>query len=303
MDVEVLISKFLGCMIGSAIGDALGRPREGSGISRTEDFEFDGRYTDDTEMMIGVAESLIKKRGFDGEHMAHTFMRNFDPTRGYGLGPPRVFSLIMSGEKWNEASTRLFGGNGSFGNGASMRIAPIGLLYHDDISRLRSVAYSSSQITHSHRLGKEGAALQACAIALVLLEVPPSLGPLRIVAELNRLTKEPIYQKKLEITHNFLSKTPRKKDVITQLGNGIEAFCSVPTAIYSFLSHLDDFRSAVTYAVSLGGDADTIGAMTGAMAGAYHGFKDIPPGWFDRLENGEYIRTLTERLLRLRLQI
>lgn len=290
-------------MLGSAIGDALGRPREGSGISRNEDFEFEGSYTDDTEMMIGIAESLIEKRGFDGKHMAHTFIRNFDPTRGYGLGPPRVFGLIMSGEKWNEASKRLFDGNGSFGNGASMRIAPIGLLYHGDFNRLRSISYSSSQITHSHKLGKEGAALQACAIALALPEIPPSLEPLRIITELSRLTEETIYQRKLGMIQDLLNGSPRKKDVIVELGNGIEAFRSVPTAIYSFLSHLDSFKSAVVYAVSLGGDTDTIGAMTGAIAGAYHGFKGIPTGWVGRLENGEYIKTLAQRLWKLKSRI
>ncbi|MFX0096600.1 MAG: ADP-ribosylglycohydrolase family protein [Candidatus Hodarchaeota archaeon] len=302
MDEEILRSKFLGCMIGSAIGDALGRPREGSGISETEDLEFEGRYTDDTEMMIGIAESLIEKRGFDGEHMAQTFIRNFDPTRGYGFGPPRVFNLIISGEKWNKASMSLFGGSGSFGNGASMRIAPIGLLYHKDFRRMRSVAYSSSQITHSHELGKEGAALQAFAVALALEKAPPSLDRLSVLNKLKELIIDPIYQQKLEGIQNLLSRTPHKKGVIKELGNGIEAFNSVPTAIYSFLSHLNSFKSAVTYAVSLGGDADTIGAMTGAIAGAYHGLQDIPVGWFSKLENGAYIKTLAESLWRLKQQ-
>ncbi|MFX0068114.1 MAG: ADP-ribosylglycohydrolase family protein [Promethearchaeota archaeon] len=303
MDDEILKSKFLGCMIGSAIGDALGRPREGLGISKTEDLEFEGRYTDDTEMMIGMAESLIEKRAFDGEHMAQTFIKNFDPTRGYGLGPPRVFNLIMSGESWNRASMNLFGGSGSFGNGASMRIAPVGLFYHNDFSQMRSVAYSSSQITHSHELGKEGAVLQAYAIALALKKVPPSLEQLRVLDELKKLISNPIYQQKLERIRNLLSGTPHKREVIKELGNGIEAFNSVPTSIYSFLSHLNSFKSAVIYAVSLGGDADTIGAMTGAMAGAYHGFRDIPAGWVARLENGGYIKTLAERLWGLKLQI
>jgi len=290
-------------MIGSAIGDALGRPREGSGISKTEDLEFEGRYTDDTEMMIGIAESLIEKRGFDGEHMAQTFIKNFDPTRGYGLGPPHVFNLIVSGEKWNKASMSLFGGSGSFGNGASMRIAPIGLLYHDDFIRMRSVVYSSSQITHSHELGKEGAALQAYAIALALKKAPPFLKRLMVLDELKKLIIDPIYQQKLERIQNLLSGTPHKKGIVKELGNGIEAFNSVPTAIYSFLSHLNSFKSAVIYAVSLGGDADTIGAMTGAMAGAYHGFQDIPTGWVAQLENGGYIKTLAERLWKLKLRI
>lgn len=80
------------------------------------------------------------------------------------------------------------------------------------------------------------------------------------------------------------------------MGNGIEAFNSVPTAIYSFLSHFESFADAVIYAIGLGGDTDTIAAMTGAISGAYHGIKAIPKEWEERLENRAYIETLAIRL-------
>jgi len=88
-------------------------------------------------MMIGVAESLIECKGFNGEHMAWTFIRNWqrDPWRGYGPGPPRVFKMMLSGVPWFEAAKKLYGGSGSLGNGGAMRIAPIALLYHDDEER------------------------------------------------------------------------------------------------------------------------------------------------------------------------
>ena len=88
--------KFLGCLTGTAIGDALGARREGRGMSRREDIVSLAEkleqliYTDDTHMTIGIAESLIENEGFDGEHMAQTFIKNYDaePWRGYGPGPP-----------------------------------------------------------------------------------------------------------------------------------------------------------------------------------------------------------------------
>ncbi|GAI86502.1 unnamed protein product, partial [marine sediment metagenome] len=118
--------------------------------------------------MIGVAESLIKNRGFDGEDMAYTFVHNYElePFRGYGPGPPRIFRLIRAGAAWDEVAQGLYN-SGSYGNGSAMRIAPIGVFYHDNPAMLREVACKSSQITHAHQLGKEGAALQAYAIALV----------------------------------------------------------------------------------------------------------------------------------------
>jgi len=161
-----LKSKFLGCLVGTAIGDSLGARREGRGMSRSEDIISLAEkleqliYTDDTHMTIGIAESLIESKGFDGEHMAQTFIKNYDaePWRGYGPGPPRIFGMIKSGEAWDSAANGLYRG-GSFGNGSAMRVAPVGLLYSRNLEKLREVAYQSSSITHSHELGKEGAAL------------------------------------------------------------------------------------------------------------------------------------------------
>jgi len=167
--------KFPGCLVGTAIGDALGAGWEGGGMSRTEDIVSLAEkleqliYTDDTHMAIGIAESLIESKGFDGEHMAQTFIKNYDaePWRGYGPGPPIIFGMIKSGEAWYSAANRLYRG-GSFGNGSAMRVAPVGLLYSRNLEKLREIAYQSSAITHSHELGKEGAALQACAVTLAL---------------------------------------------------------------------------------------------------------------------------------------
>ena len=99
-----LKSKFLGCLIGAAIGDELGAWREGRRIAEKEDIASlaerveELAYTDDTHMTIGVVESLIQSRGFDGEHMAQTFIKNYEtePWCGYGPGPPRVFRVIKS---------------------------------------------------------------------------------------------------------------------------------------------------------------------------------------------------------------
>jgi len=163
VEKETLKSKFLGSLIGTAVGDALGVGLEGHlSVDQAEVHALAERrhtltYTDDTHMMIGIAESLIERRGFDGEHMARRFMENYrhEPYRGYGPGPPRVFRLIERGEAWDKAAEKLYGG-GSFGNGSAMRMAPVGLLYYGygDSPRLREIAYQSSRITHAHRAGK-----------------------------------------------------------------------------------------------------------------------------------------------------
>ena len=306
MAEQTLQSKFLGSFTGTAVGDALGAPLEGyfsidfTQIQALVDKLEVLSYTDDTHMMIGVAQSLIEKRGFDGEHMAYTFIRNYDeePFRGYGPGPPRLFRLIKKGEAWDKAAEKLYPG-GSYGNGSAMRVAPVGLLYHSDPAKLKEIAYKSSQVTHAHVLGKEGAALQAYAVALAAkLGRSLAFDNREFLEELDSFAEQEVYKQKLRKMKELLGGADKLR-VVKELGNGIEAFTSVPTAIYSFLYHPGSFEEAVIYAISLGGDTDTIGAMTGAISGAYLGIDAIPGGWRERLENRTYIEELALKLWRL----
>ena len=305
MNVD-LKSKFTGALIGSAVGDALGAPVEGYNMERVSSVYSDGkgwemiygRYTDDTETMIGVAESLIENKGFNGSDMALKFIRNYDARRGYGPGSKEALRRISEGESWEEASKKLFGGKGSYGNGAAMRIAPVGILYYDNADVLREIAYKSSHITHSHELGKEGAALQAFSIALAVRGQKEGM-----LLGLKEFVKNEVYKEKIRKIEMLLDKEANKKEIISELGNGEVAFNSVPTAIYSFL-RFDNFKDCVVYAVSLGGDTDTIGAMAGAISGAYYGEGAIPEEWVEKLEEGEkgksYIRWLGEELYRVK---
>ncbi|MGQ9515056.1 MAG: ADP-ribosylglycohydrolase family protein [Thermoproteota archaeon] len=287
---KLMKAKFIGSLVGTAVGDSLGARFEGS-FGYVKRIEIASRYTDDTAMMIGMAESLIEVRGFDGEHMAKKFVEDYEkePWRGYGPGPPLIFKKIKAGRKWDEELDKEIFPDGSFGNGAAMRIAPIGLYYYDNPEKLREIAYESSKITHSNPLGMEGAALQAYAVALFLIEEK------NILEKLMNFTKNEVYRRKLKSVEELLGKKENRMEVVRKLGNGVEAFNSVPTAIYSTLAN-SSFEGALTYAISLGGDADTIGAMTEAIAGAYYGIDGIPMKWKDKLENRKYIESLGEKL-------
>ncbi len=294
-------AKFRGALIGSAVGDALGAPVEGCKEGEVGLFPggiIEGRYTDDTEMMIGVAESLIDKRGFDGADMASRFLRNYHAWRRYGPGTRAVLELLRAGVSWEEASKRIFDGAGSYGNGAAMRIAPIGLFYCDDIDTLWDMAYRASHITHSHVLGKEGAAIMACSVALALRGYREEM-----LSALVARTREEIYRDKLRKIERLLDAD--RQTVIEELGNGEAAFESVITAIYSFF-RFHNFKDSVIYAISLGGDTDTIGSMTGAISGAYYGEEAIPQEWVNALEDGDkgktYIIWLADELYRIRFK-
>jgi len=166
-----LEAKYLGAMIGSALGDAIGELAfhypERNRLSNAVEGAAELRYTDDTAMAIGLATSLVNKGYLDGQDLGETFRRNFEqePWRGYATGPPTIFTMVRSLEiTYVQAAQSLFGGSGSFGNGAAMRIAPLGLFFHDS-PVLYEQACGSAEITHSHQVGKDGAAVQARAVA------------------------------------------------------------------------------------------------------------------------------------------
>jgi poly(ADP-ribose) glycohydrolase ARH3 len=283
-----LKSKFLGSLLGSALGDFLGAGGK--------------MYTDDTAMMIGIAESLIEKKSFDADHLARTFAGNYEAEswRGYGPGPPMIFRMMKSGFSWRQAAEKIYPG-GSYGNGSAMRIAPVGLLYYDQPDLLRETARQSSRITHTHPLGMEGAALQAYAVALAVRIKPDEPDKYRFLRELNDFVQDDLYREKFRRIKTLLQNAADVQEVIIQLGNTVEAFNSVPISIYSFLAN-DGFESVLDYALSLGGDRDTISAMTGAIAGACYGIEDIPLRWKNQLENKDYIESLAEKLWQLKME-
>jgi len=294
--MDRILSKFIGCLIGTAIGDSLGARREGS-LEFVEVADLSPRYTDDTALTIAVAESLIECKDFHYWHMAERFLKKYEqePWRRYGHTLSRVFRLMRNGKLGFGMIDRDIYPEGSFGNGAPMRIAPVGLLYFDDPRMLRDIAYNCAGITHSHELGLEGAALQACSVALAVLADPQDVKITEYLGTLRMFAKPGRYQEKLKTIITLLEGQPAREEIVAQLGTGGSSLESVPTAIYAFLS-TRDFKSAVIYSVSLGGDADTIGALTGAIAGACYGIEGIPSQWRETVENRVYIEQLAKKL-------
>ncbi|MFA5073520.1 MAG: ADP-ribosylglycohydrolase family protein [Nitrospirota bacterium] len=289
-------SQFIGSLIGTAIGDSLSARIEG--ITDVQSLPKMGpRYTDDTVMTLAVAESLIERKGYDYWDMTDRLVRNYEqePWRRYGTDIPRIFRMMQSGKMGFGMLDRQLYSEGSFGNGAAKRVSPVGLLYHDNPRMMREIAYHTAGITHSNDLALEGAALQACAVALAVLTNPGELKAHEFLGALRIFTKPGPYQEKLKIIMQFLTERAEKTTVLQELGNGNEALHSVPTAIYAFLVN-DGFENAVAYAVSLGGDSDTIGAMCGAIAGAYYGRETIPDRWKEKVENREHLIKMGKQL-------
>jgi poly(ADP-ribose) glycohydrolase ARH3 len=300
VDAKTLIDRFRGALVGTAIGDALGAPVEGhshvpSAYLESLHDKTDLTYTDDTAMTIGVARSLVEHDRFVGQHMAETFaaIHDREPWRGYGAGPPQVFTRLAQGVPWDRAARDLFDGQGSFGNGGAMRVAPVALHAFPDYQRTARLARLSASITHTHPLGLDGAAVQAVAISYALQTTGP-LDPADLVSTLVEHVESSVFESKLKFIG--LNMGERSLDELADvLGTGIAAHASVPTAVASYMTHPDSFAEAVLAAIGLGGDTDTIGAMTGAIAGARHGYTAIPTPW-KGVEGADQLISLADSL-------
>ncbi len=284
---------FLGSTLGTFVGDALGEPVEGWPHSAIHSrfgllgrmVREEGRYTDDTQMMIGILETLAEKGEFDPAVCANKFQKNFEPDRGYGRRIFGVMERIKQGMPWDQVGTD------SFGNGGAMRIAPIGCFYYDDLEAIKKDAILSTRITHNHPEGLAGAVAQATAVGLAF-QHGQSNDPINAEQFLDRIIPQVI-----DIDKGFTaslddlrlippgSKIEAIEAISDRYGLNLKAIESIPPAIGAFLL-TETFEDAVILAVNLGGDTDTIGAMAGAIAGAYYGYDLIPQEWLDSLENG-----------------
>lgn len=225
-------------MMGAIAGDVIGSVYEGWPI-KTKDFPlFSGRstFTDDTVLTVAVADALLG----DGDYVRafHEYFARY-PRRGFG----------SSFAGW--ASGRRTGAYGSYGNGAAMRVSPVAWA-HDALKAVVEEARQSAAVTHDHPEGLKGAMATAGAIFLA-----------RKGAEKAEIRDY--------ISDTFGYALDRSVDEIRP-GYGFDVSCqgSVPESIICFLDS-QDFEDALRNAVSLGGDADTMACIAGAIAEAYYG--------------------------------
>jgi ADP-ribosylglycohydrolase len=172
-------ARALGSLEGLSVGDALGQA-----LFLAVPESLDARplpagpwpWTDDTHMALSVIEELQERGRIDADPLAARFARRFagDPDRGYGTGAMVALASIARGARWRDVSPTLFQGQGSLGNGAAMRAAPIGAWFAGDPERAAREASIAALPTHTHPDGIAGAAAVAAAAAVVSGSDPPS---------------------------------------------------------------------------------------------------------------------------------
>lgn len=292
--------RYAGCLLGLALGDACGAPYEGGPVERLlwrmigTTAQGHMRWTDDTQMSLDLAESLIDKGVLDPDDVALRFAGSYRWSRGYGPGAAKLLKRIAKGQPWQQANRAIFPA-GSYGNGGAMRAPVIGLFHARRPVDIADAARLSASITHAHPLGMEGALLLASATALAL----QTREPLAILQGAAGACSLAPFTTRLAIAEKFLlaGSELSHAQVRKQLGNGIAAADSCVTALYLALRFLDrPFPEMLAFVAACGGDADTISAMAGAVWGAANGAAALPQAQLARLEQAERIRTAAQRM-------
>jgi ADP-ribosylglycohydrolase len=277
-----------GLAVGDAFGERLFEPSARAKLASRTPPRPPWRYTDDTVMALGLVEVLDDVGEVDQDALAQVFARRYavEPHRGYGAGAHQLMRSIRSGSDWDAEAGALFGNEGSFGNGAAMRVAPLGAYFADDLEAVVEQARRSARVTHQHPEGVAGAIAVATAAA--------SAWSTR---------DRPIDEATDTLWRDVLDRTPESdvrdglgtaealgdvgiQDAAAELGNGsrISAMDTVPFVVWSACHALDDYEDALWRTVSAGGDRDTTCAMVGGITALRHGVDGIPGRFLDALE-------------------
>ncbi len=246
---------------GLALGDALGSqyfvPVNYPLLKRRELPADTGiwQWTDDTEMACSVVAVLAEHGRIDQDALANSFAHHHDFDRGYGPAVNRMLRLVREGEDWRTLAAELFNGQGSWGNGAAMRIAPLGAWYADDPEQATHQAEISAYTTHQH--------LSLIQIALV----PRSA----VGAGLRRARDMLDYGDATTVA------------AVLGCGRRTSAHDTVPFALWSAARSLDDYERAFWTTAQVGGDVDTTCAIVGGVLGA-RGDAVLPAAWLARTE-------------------
>jgi ADP-ribosylglycohydrolase len=274
---------------GLAVGDALGSqffaPANHSALKSGALPLGDWRWTDDTEMACSVLAVLDEHGAIDQDALAVSFAEHHDSDRGYGPAVAEMLRVIRrDGADWRTLAADLFQGRGSWGNGAAMRVAPLGAWYAGEPQRAAEEAELSALTTHQHREAVVGAMAVAVASALVADPVgsPPD-GEALLTAVIDLMPRSAV-----TAALRRARDMPDYADVgtvaaVLGCGRRTSALDTVPFALWAAARHLGGYEEAFWATVRAGGDMDTTCAIVGGIVAAQP--VGIPPrSWQERTE-------------------
>ena len=300
-----ILDQYRGCLIGLALGDALGVPfefwKKENVIKYFDNHDLEiknfsrgdinfpaGFYSDDTAMMICLAESLLEKN-FDLDDQFERYQKwyltgyatPFDD-RCYGIGQQTLKSL-MSKIDFNkmDGSDERAGGNGSL-----MRCAPIGLYYQNQHKEIENKSLLASYLTHNYHLSGWTCVILNAIISLII----NGYDKKQILSEIKNIYKNTApdeIKKILEVDYGSMGEFSHNVS-----GYSID---TLKIALWSWLTS-ENYLESIKKVILLGNDTDTFGAVTGAIAGCYWGYDSIPIEYKLPVKKHDFIVNLAEKL-------
>ncbi|MFC9243536.1 ADP-ribosylglycohydrolase family protein [Streptomyces sp. NPDC057136] len=275
---------------GLALGDAFGErwfplfrePRQAYNEvrARRTPSEPVWNWTDDTALALALNRVLEECGHVDQDRLALFFALAFDvdQARGYGHGMHLLLpQLLTSPADWRTLAPELFEG-GSLGNGAAMRVAPLGARFHDDLGHAAEQAVLSAEVTHAHPEGIAGAVAVAVAAALSVR------GELTLAGVADRTPEGLVHDGLRRAADVPFATEPWKAADLLGNGQRIRADDTVPFALWTAARHRDDLEAALWATAEGFGDVDTTCAITGGVVAAATGTGGVPDEWMRRRE-------------------
>ncbi|MDO9084698.1 MAG: ADP-ribosylglycohydrolase family protein [Anaerolineaceae bacterium] len=293
-----LLNRFLGSLLGLAVGDAVGTTVEFKSRGSFEPVTDmtgggpfglpPGAWTDDTSMALCLATSLLEKNGFDAEDQMGRYWRWYQ--EGYLSSTGRCFDIgtttLNALENFHSLGNPFSGSTDpkSAGNGSIMRLAPVVMLYYPDLEAILHYSVKSSRTTHA---------------ALECLEACQLFGGILYRALQAENKRDVLVEKDLIHFNSESLKEIAFGDYFEKvesqiLGTGY-VVRSLEAALWSFWT-TETYEEAILKAVNLGDDSDTTAAICGQVAGAFYGETGIPKHWLEKLVMREEIEDLAEKL-------
>lgn len=285
-DHDARLARAYTALAGLSVGDAFGECFFGredyviAAIDARREPAPPWSWTDDTAMALSITEVLAERGDIDPDALALAFARRYaeDPRRGYGGTAHAILRDLGAGLPWQEVAPAVFSGSGSMGNGAAMRVAPVGGYFADDIPRAVAAAIRSAAPTHAHPDGQAGAVAVAVAAAMAwqMRAAPDGARLLEAVVD---HTPEGPTRTGLAQALQFRAQGLSTSSAARVLGSGYRVISSdtVPFALLCASLHLDDFEAAMWTTVAGLGDRDTTCAIAGGVVALAVG--GVPARW------------------------
>lgn len=309
MQVEDHLARMALSLEGLSVGDAFGerffthrdvvaelrlRGPEARGVLKLRDLgdpigSVPWRWTDDTAMALSIVSVLEKHGTIDQVRLARSFAEqySFDFRRGYGPAMHTLLPQLRNAKTWQKSTRQLFGGEGSFGNGAAMRVAPLGAFFADDMISVVEQARLSAEVTHAHKEGIAGAIAVAVGAAWAWrLRGSPPPPAHEFLDHVLPYVPGSMVANGVSIAKDLTIEGASLTKVVEKLGNGskVTAQDTVPFVLWSAARNLGNYEEALWQTVSGLGDMDTNCAMVGGIVSLFTGLGGIPAEWLRNRE-------------------